>query len=100
MANGAVVSNVAGEITPELEEKLNWVHPRSLMGENEEVGSYIFGNWWKSPFQGQEDRLMLVGLGVRLGTSPSIGDAVGNKPDEWFLAGTYLRVRTMFGKLD
>jgi hypothetical protein len=42
---------------------------------------------------------MLIGLGVRLGTSPAVGDTLGNKPDRWFLAGSYLRVRTKFGKL-
>jgi hypothetical protein len=99
MANGASVSNTADTIEPDLSQ-LQWVHPRSLVEDPYKVGSYLFGNWWKSPYTGQDDRLMLIGLGVRLGTSPAIGDALGNKPDRWFLAGSYLRVRTKFGELD
>jgi hypothetical protein len=98
MANGAMVSNTAGTIEPDL-SLLEWVHPRSLVDDPYTVGSYLFGNWWKSPYAGQDDSLMLIGLGVRLGTSPAIGDALGNRPDEWFLAGSYLRVRTKFGEL-
>lgn len=95
MANGAMVSNTADDIVPDLSE-LQWVHPRSVAQDPEKVGSYLFGNWYQSPYEG-DDSLKLIGLGVRLGTSPLIGDALGNKPEEWFLAGTYLRFRTTHG---
>jgi hypothetical protein len=97
MANGAMVTNTSDAIVADLSE-LEWMHPRSVAHDPYKVGSYIFGNWYQSPFQGQEGRLMLIGLGVRLGTSPHIGDALGNKPDECFLAGSYLRFRTQHGK--
>lgn len=96
MANGAVVSMIGNSIEPDM-SKLDWVHPATLVADPHKYGSYLFGNWYQSPYQGQEKRLLLIGLGVRLGTSPSIGDAIGNKPDEWFLAGSYLRVRTKYG---
>jgi hypothetical protein len=96
MANGAIVTNTADTIEPDLSQ-LQWVHPCNLVKDPYKVGSYLFGNWWKSPYTGQDDQLTLIGLGVRLGTSPAIGDALGNKPDRWFLAGSYLRVRTKFG---
>lgn len=97
MASGAVVSNIADDIVPDLSE-LQWVHPRSIAQDPEKVGSYLFGNWYQSPYQG-DDSLKLIGLGVRLGISPFIDDALGNKPDDWFLAGTYLRFRTTYGEL-
>jgi hypothetical protein len=97
MANGAMVSSSPDAIEPDLSE-LQWVHPGSLVSDPERYGSYIFGNWYQSPFVG-DDSLKLIGLGVRLGTSSAIADALGNKPDQWFLAGSYLRFRTKYGEV-
>lgn len=68
---------------------------------------FLFGSWWK--LDGSNTADQLIGLGVRLGTTPLIEDAEGN--DRAFqeadgtitqrisYQGTYIRVRTGDGKL-
>ena len=98
MGSGAMVSMAGRDLEPDFEPLL-WVDPAALVTDPDEYGIYLFGNWWASPFAGEPDRFMLVGLGVRAGTSPEISDAIFNTADEWYLAGTYLRFRTLYGEL-
>jgi len=86
-------------------QPLHWVDPAEVVEhfgkDPKKVGSYLFGTFYKSSNvwreKGGDSRLQLVGLGVRLGTSPRIEDAVGNEPNVWYLCGTYLRFRTEYG---
>ena len=62
-------------------------------GEAKPLRPWLFGNWYKSGLVGSE-QLLMVGLGVRLGTSGKIEDAVGNGGDTINIRGSYLRFRT------
>jgi hypothetical protein len=97
MRDGTVATVFGRDIEPNFSE-LQWVNPFQLVKEPEKIGSYLFGNIYKSPCVGREDTFCLIGLGVRLGASPRIEDAVGNKPSQWNLPGTYLRFRTNYGE--
>jgi len=68
MASGAVVTGTNLEIEPDFEE-LDWVHPEDLVPDEDDpnrYGSYLFGNWLRSPYVSEDDELMLIGLGVRM----------------------------------
>ena len=67
------------------------------MGKGKTLRPWLYGNWWRSP--APETPMQLIGLGVRLGTSPSIQDAVGSTKKEVRLRGTQLRFRVDFRKL-
>jgi hypothetical protein len=70
------------------------------------VAPYLYGNWWKVDKwkRGDGKQLQLLGIGVRLATSPDVLDAEGNHRDrvdqdgkeEDYIRyrGSYLRIRT------
>jgi len=73
---------------------------------DEAVRPYLYGNWWKVDKwkRGDGKHLQLLGIGVRLATSPDIVDAEGNMRNKvnedgtveetvWY-RGSYLRIRT------
>jgi len=64
---------------------------------NENMPVWIFGNWWASVPEGPLDQL--VGLGVRLGQTPSIENAEGAGENLPELRGTDLRICTSSGRL-
>lgn len=71
-------------------------NPRSLVKDGTAVRPWLFGNWYSSAFL--TDDPLLIGLGVRLGTSPRTEDAVGSRTDTGEIRirfpGTFLRLRT------
>jgi hypothetical protein len=66
------------------------------LGKGKTLRPWLYGNWWESHVP--DTPLQLIGLGVRLRTSPGIQDAVGCSKKEVRLQGTYLRFRTDFGE--
>jgi hypothetical protein len=68
---------------------------RELFPKGGNHRAYIFGNFYKSPFPGHPRQL--IGLGVRIGTSPRIQDAFGNDENNVHFRGSWLRLRTDFG---
>jgi hypothetical protein len=68
------------------------------------VRPWIFGSWWamEGPAAlGQMNGnapLKLIGIGVRMGKTPDIGDAEGNEGKHVRLRGTQFRIRTLDGK--
>ena len=68
---------------------------------DESMKPYLYGNWYRSfaaAVEDQEDgELKLIGLGVGLGTSPTIENGEGNSSEESHCRGTALRVRAMEG---
>jgi hypothetical protein len=69
-----------------------FIDPCSRFPTGANVRPWLFGNWYRSPFE--KKPLLLVGLGVRLGTGPSIEEAEGNSKEKIRFKGTYLRIRT------
>lgn len=69
---------------------------------DERMKCYLYGNWYKtlhSADQKESDStLQLIGMGMRLGTSPLIEDGEGNSLEESHCRGSALRVRTMEGE--
>ncbi|KAK3635207.1 hypothetical protein LTR56_014816 [Elasticomyces elasticus] len=67
---------------------------------NESIKPYLYGGWWSRPCAhtgtGTEN-LQLIGLGVRLGTSPRLENGEGNRSEQCYLRGTQLRVRALPG---
>ena len=57
---------------------------------------YIFGSWWR--LRGSQSPDQLVGLGVRLGRTPNLVDALGNSRECQVLHGTHLRLRVPDGR--
>jgi hypothetical protein len=78
-------------------------HP---FASDEAVRPYLYGNWWKvyKWKDGDQKHRQLLGIGVRLATSPDIVDAEGSvrnrvtedgtAEDTVWLRGSYLRIRT------
>jgi hypothetical protein len=88
---------------PEIDDRLpESVRPKSVFpngctpddAHGKVVRPWLFGSWWKHPIS---NRALLIGLGVRLGTSPSFEDGVNCNQDEVVTHGTFLRFRTDYG---
>jgi hypothetical protein len=64
---------------------------------------WLYGNWWSDPNEplgkGKHSDLRLVGIGARFGRSPSIQDAINNKPNDMHIRGSAVGVCTNDGKL-
>jgi hypothetical protein len=69
--------------------------PSAAFENADKLRPYVFGNWWKSATDGCDQ---LIGLGVRVGTSPRPEDAVGNREDMVHMRGSSFRFRTGHGK--
>jgi hypothetical protein len=69
--------------------------PFTVFKDCDKLRAYLFGSWWK-PFQGEKRQL--IGLGVRVGTSPRAEDGVGNSEETVHLRGSSLRFRTAYGE--
>jgi hypothetical protein len=81
---------------PPIEADLERMFPNGTItwnGRTEQVRPWLFGNWYMSGFVGREQPLM-VGLGIRLGTSGKIEDSVDRERDTVHIRGSYLRYRT------
>ncbi|OQV03642.1 hypothetical protein CLAIMM_08660 [Cladophialophora immunda] len=94
MENGAaMIDNSDPE--PDLREPA-FLDPRARFPADDKssnnIRPWLFGSWYKSPFTDRP--LQLIGLGVRLGTGPSIETAEGNSNDDVRIRGTFLRIRT------
>ena len=104
MENGAVTMDLSGPIAdprPPTEADLERTFPDGTIvrnGRTEQVRPWLFGNWYKSGFTGHEQMLM-IGLGIRLGTSGKIEDSVNRERDTVHIQGSYLRYRTDKGAL-
>jgi hypothetical protein len=94
MENGAMVSS-AGNDEPDLRDP-ECINPQEEFSNRSDIRPWLFGNWWKSPLSGEPTQL--IGLGVRLGTGPSVEEAVGNTNEEVIFRGSYIRIRTDNGK--
>ena len=90
LENGAAITDTSNA-KPDLREPM-CLKLRSYLPERANIRPWLFGNWYRSPFEDRSPRL--VGLGVRLGTGPSIEDAEGNNEKKVRINGTYLRIRT------
>jgi hypothetical protein len=69
-----------------------YIDLRSHFPTGANIRPWLFGNWYKSVFD--PNKLLLVGLGVRLGAVPGIEEAESNSKEKIRLHGTYLRIRT------
>jgi hypothetical protein len=104
-AGGISLSGPAIDHRPPLQVDLKRLFPGGTVmqgGETETVRVWLFANWYKSGLTGNQT-LQLIGLGVRLGTSEKIEDAVTLDGaicgrEAVVLRGSYLRVRTDSGK--
>ncbi|KIX95530.1 uncharacterized protein Z520_08650 [Fonsecaea multimorphosa CBS 102226] len=94
MENGASMFDNSGP-EPDLREPA-FLNPRARFPADDKSSSkirpWLFGSWYKSPFT--DRRLQLIGLGVRLGTGPSVEEAEGNSNENVRIRGTFLRIRT------
>lgn len=68
-----------------------YMSPRELFPDDRKIRPWLFGSWWTLP---TNPLVQLVGLGVRLGSTPLLVEAEGNTTDGVHLRGTYLRIRT------
>jgi hypothetical protein len=97
--NGAAMIDLSmpvADYRPPIQTDLKLTFPNSTVmkdGEAKPLRPWLFVNWYKSPFVNSE-QMMMVGLGVRLGTSGKIEDAVDCSGDTVNLRGSYLRFRT------
>lgn len=81
--------------------------PGYLFADDAFIRPWLFGNWWKS--RNSSGPLQLIGLGVRLATTPNMEDAEGNGNEiyypngnpriDLYYHGTFLRIRTEDGLL-
>ncbi|OAP60541.1 hypothetical protein AYL99_05543 [Fonsecaea erecta] len=94
LENGASMFDTSGP-EPDFREPV-FVNPRERFPKDDEssrkIRPWLFGSWYKSPFTNKP--LQLIGLGVRLGTGPSIEEAVGNNDKDVRIRGTFIRIRT------
>jgi hypothetical protein len=99
LENGGMMmdfSDPVPDYRPPIQADLKLTFPRGTVekdGEERPVRPWVFGNWYKSPI-GDRGQLLMVGLGVRLGTSGKIEDAIDCSVDNVKLRGSYLRYRT------
>ncbi|KAK3115749.1 hypothetical protein LTR53_004620 [Teratosphaeriaceae sp. CCFEE 6253] len=75
-------------------------YPGCSFVNDEWMKPWLYGSWWRryperSPSGGED--LQLIGISVRLGTSPRLEDGEGNSREESHLRGTCLRVRAVPG---
>jgi hypothetical protein len=65
------------------------------------VRPWIFGNWWilHEEKVGTAPQYQLIGIGVRIGKTPYIGDAEGNDKTTVKHRGSQLRMRALDGEL-
>jgi hypothetical protein len=97
--NGAMMLDFSAPVAdprPPLQADLKDRFPNGTMtrnGTTEQVRPWLFGNWYESDFGEREEPLM-IGLGVRLGTSGRIEDSVDRENDTVHIRGSYLRYRT------
>jgi len=68
-----------------------YMSPRELFPDGGIIRPWLFGSWWILP---TNPWVQLIGLGVRLGTTPLLEEAEGNTTEAVHLRGTYLRIRT------
>lgn len=61
--------------------------PFKVLKNCDKLWAYLFGNWW-TPFKGEKRQL--IRLGVRVGNSPRIEDAVGNDEKTAYPRGSSL----------
>ncbi|OAL35153.1 hypothetical protein AYO20_05630 [Fonsecaea nubica] len=94
MENGASMFDNS-DPEPDL-RKPAFLDPRQRFPAEEEssgkIRPWLFGSWYMSPFTDRP--LQLIGLGVRLGTGPSVEEAEGNSNEDVRMRGTFLRIRT------
>jgi hypothetical protein len=64
-----------GNAQADLAEPLS-VDLRARFPAGSNIRPWLFGNWYRSPYQDRSP--LLVGLGVRLGTGPWMEEAEGN----------------------
>jgi hypothetical protein len=99
LENGAVMFDLSGPVAdprPPIQADLKRTFPSGVVtknGETKPIRPYLFVNWYKSGFVGREG-LLMVGLGIRLGTSGKIEDSVDRERDTVNIRGSYLRFRT------
>ncbi|KAH7074279.1 heterokaryon incompatibility protein-domain-containing protein [Paraphoma chrysanthemicola] len=99
LENGAMMLDFSGPVAdkrPPIEADLEKTFPNGMVTRNgkiEQVRPWLYGNWYKSAFAGRKQPLM-IGLGIRLGTSGKIEDSVDREHDTINLRGSYLRYRT------
>ena len=89
-------SGPVADYRPPIQADLRSTFPNGAVmkdGEAKPLRPWLFVNWYKSAFAGSE-QLVMVGLGVRLGTSGKIEDTVDWRGDTVNLRGSYLRFRT------
>ena len=102
--NGAVTVDFSAPVVdyrPPIQVDLSVAFPNGTVmkdGEAKQLRPWLFGNWYKSPFGNNEQSLM-IGLGIRLGTSGKIEDTVDRCEDSINLRGSYLRFRTDQGAM-
>lgn len=101
MNHGGCAKGAFDTVEPDFSEQL----PISAVHQVDDplaVRPYLFASWWQSADKRDETKKLLIGLGVRLGTSPSLLDAVRgarNKAEDYQLRGTFIRFRTLYGKI-
>jgi hypothetical protein len=99
LENGACMIDLCDPVAdyrPPIEVDLRSTFPDGIVikdGESKPLRPWLFGNWYKSGFVGN-NQLLMVGLGVRLGISGKIQDSVDYDRDTVNLRGSYLRFRT------
>lgn len=99
LENGAMMVDFSGPVAdyrPPVQIDLKMTFPNGTVirkGEAKAVRPWLFVNWYKSAFVGSK-QLLMVGLGVRLGTSGKIEDAVDCDGNTVKLRGSYLRFRS------
>jgi hypothetical protein len=77
----------------------SYCNPRELFPEDtlKQLRPWLFGTWYRSPQPNKP--LQLIGLGVRLGTSPRIEDSLNFENDKVWLLGSFLRIRVDSSKI-
>ncbi|KAH6990101.1 heterokaryon incompatibility protein-domain-containing protein [Ilyonectria destructans] len=99
LENGAMImdfSEPVADYQPPVKVDLHSTFPNGTVmedGQAKPLRPWLFVNWYKSCFVDSKQFLM-VGLGVRLGTSGKIEDSVDYDGDTVNLRGSYLRFRT------
>ncbi|KAK0652376.1 heterokaryon incompatibility protein-domain-containing protein [Cercophora newfieldiana] len=80
-----------GEFTgPSWFKEPSYMEPSDVFGAKG-LRPYLFGNWWEST----SGRRQLIGLGVRVGTSPRPEDGVGNSESMVHMRGSSYRFRVV-----
>lgn len=99
LENGAVMLDISPPVPdprPPLEANLENKFPNGTItrnGKTEQVRPWLFGNYYKSAFVGRDEPL-IIGLGIRLGTSARCEDSVDRDRGTVDIRGSYLRIRT------